>query len=485
MAYGLSDTGFTVKRLNDIITELKVNAESGFASLVEPGDIVNTSDTSVLGRFIKLIAAPLADLWEAGQDVYSAFDITQATGNSLENLTLLGGVPRKSATASTVNLVCYGDYGTVIPSDSNVRSSSTGKAFSTTAGITLDESLCVAIQIAPTSVANSTAYSFTYQISGINASPVTVSITSDSSATESEIVNAIIALVNASHSTYITATLVDGEALIQEVNQGYTCTFDVNTDFTISKVKKGVDAECTENGPIAQVADSIQSIQSPVIGWDTVTNPSAAVEGTNLETDTELRSRYYTAKFQDSVNTYEAIYAALVKLDGVEQVIIYENETDVALISPPVPAHSFYPIVLGGNTQEIAQAIWDNKPAGILSYGNITEAVVDSQGVSHDVSFSRPTDLPIYVEVTVVTDSSYPTNGDDQIKQAVVDYINGLNIGNDVIYSRLYTPINTVAGHYITLLKVDDIYPPVSSANVTVDYYKRATITLSDVVVNS
>ena len=61
---GLSDTGFTVKRLNDIIAELKAKAESEFASLVEPGDIVNTSDTSVLGRFIKLFSAPLADLWE-------------------------------------------------------------------------------------------------------------------------------------------------------------------------------------------------------------------------------------------------------------------------------------------------------------------------------------------------------------------------------------------------------------------------------------
>lgn len=485
MAYGLSDTGFTVKRLNDIITELKVNAESGFASLVEPGDIVNTSDTSVLGRFIKLIAAPLADLWEAGQDVYSAFDITQATGNSLENLTLLGGVPRKSATASTVNLVCYGDYGTVIPSDSNVRSSTTGKVFSTTTGITLDESLCVAIQIAPTAVANSTAYSFTYQISGINASPVTVSITSDGSATESEIINDIIALVNASHSTYITATLVDGEALIQEVNQGYTCTFDVNTDFTISKVKKGVDAECTENGPNAQVSDSIQSIQSPVIGWNTVTNPSAAVEGTNLETDTELRSRYYTAKFQDSVNTYEAIYAALVKLDGVEQVIIYENETDIALISPPVPAHSFYPIVLGGNTQEIAQAIWDNKPAGILSHGGVTEAVIDSMGVSHDISFDRPTDVDIYVAVSVSKDSNYPTNGDDQIKEALVAYLSGFNIGEDVLFSRLYTPINSVPGHYVTDLFIDITAVPVVSANITIDYFERAVIDIANISVTS
>ena len=45
---GLTDQGFSVKRLNDIIAELrKANAQTEFASLVQPGDIVNTSDTSV------------------------------------------------------------------------------------------------------------------------------------------------------------------------------------------------------------------------------------------------------------------------------------------------------------------------------------------------------------------------------------------------------------------------------------------------------
>ena len=481
---GLSSTGFSVKRLNDIIAELKAKAESEFASLVEPGDIVNTSDTSVLGRYIKLFAAPIADLWEAAQDVYSAYDINEATGNALENITLTGGVARKSATASTAELVCYGDYGTVIPVDSNVRSSSTGKVFSTASEITLDEGLCVAVQIAPAVVANSTAYSFTYQISGINNSPVTVSITSDGSATESEIVNAIITEVNTNHDTYLVATLVDSEALIQEVNQGYTCTFDVGTDWDISKVKKSVSATCSETGPNSQAADTIQSIQSPVIGWNTVTNPSAAVEGTNIETDSELRTRYALAKFQDSVNTYEAIYAAILKIDGVEQVIIYENETDVTN-GIGVPAHSFYPIVLGGNSIDIAQAIWDNKPAGILSYGSVTESVVDSQNVSHDISFDRPTDLPIYVEINLTTDSNYPADGDAQINQAVYDYINSLKIGEDVIFSRLYTPINTVAGHYVTSLKVDTVDPPTGTTNVTVDYYKRATVTLADIVVNS
>lgn len=482
---GLSDTGFSVKRLNDILASLKANAETELAAFVEPGDIVNTSDTSVIGRLNKIFAAPLADLWEAAQDVYTAFDVQQATGQSLENITVLGGVARKSATATTVQMVLYGDYGTVIPADSFIKSTTTGKVFATDSEVTLDESLCVAMRIAPAAVANSTAYSFTYQISGINNSPVTVTITSDGSATESEIVNAIITEVNTNHSAYLSAVLEDSEALITIYNQNYTCTFDVNTDWDISKTKKGVSSTCTETGPNSQIANTIQSIQSPVIGWDSATNPYAAVEGNNIETDGDLRNRYTLVKFQDSLNTYEAIYAAILKLDGVEQVIIYENETDIALINPPVPPHSFYPIVLGGNSRDIAQAIWDNKPAGILSYGGVTENVIDSQNVSHDISFDRPTDVDIYIEVEVTAQDGYPANGDEQIRQALVDYINTFGIGEDVIYSRLYTPINSVPGHYVNSLLVDVVDPPVGTSNVTIDYFERAVTSTVNIVVLS
>lgn len=481
---GLSSAGFSLKKLTDVISELKANAESEFASLVSPGDIVNTSDTAILGRWIKTVAAPIADLWQVAEDVYNAFDINQATGVALDNITMLGGVDRKIASASTVNMVCYGTYGTTIVADSLIKSASTGKVFATDSEITLDENLCVAVQLYPTAVANSTAYSFTYQISGINPSAVSVSITSDGTATQSEIVSALINKVNTDHSTYLSAELKDNQCLVTIYDQNYSCTFTTST-LTISKVKKGVSSTCTETGANAQDANTIQSINSPVVGWETATNPYAAVPGDVLETDTELRNRYILAKYQDSVNTYEAIYAAILKLDGVKQVVIYENETDTAFISPPVPAHSFYPIVLGGNTKEVAQTIWDNKPAGIQSYGTVVETITDSQGVDHDIGFDRPTDLPLYIDIQVTSQSSYPVGGDDQIKAAVIAFIEELGIGDDVIYSRLYTPVNSVAGHYVNYIRVGTAPSPMGTSNVTVDYYKRAVLSSANINVSS
>ena len=87
---GLSTTGFSVKRLTDIISSLKASANTEFSGFLTGGDVLDTTDNSVLGRWIKIIAEPLAELWETSQQVYSSFDINQATGVSLEELCALG-----------------------------------------------------------------------------------------------------------------------------------------------------------------------------------------------------------------------------------------------------------------------------------------------------------------------------------------------------------------------------------------------------------
>lgn len=470
---GLTDQGFSVKRLNDIIAELQANAQTEFASLVQPGDIVNTSDTSVLGRWIKTVSAPIADLWQAAQDVYSAFDLYQATGDALENLTLLGGVSRRAAYPSTGYILAYGDYGTTVPADSFVKSTVNGKVVATDSDVVLNETSATSILISPTTVANSTVYSFTFKIDNIDPSATTVSITSDSSATSDEIVNAIISAVNVSHGTILKATLVGGNALIEVIDNSTRCTFTAGS-FTISKVGKMVGATCTENGKNVFDENTLTSIQTPTIGLDSVTNPIVFETGDVIETDDALRSRYIVAKFQDSSNTYESIYAAVLKVNGVKQVSITENETDTAFVSPAVPPHSIYVVVLGGSEQDIAQAIWDNKAGGIGTYGSITKTVTDSRGIGHNISFDRPTNLDVYITVNVKKLSNYPLNGDDLIAAALSSYNDTLSVGDDVIYSRLFTPINSVPGHYVDSLYTGLTASPSGTTNISVAYNKIA-----------
>lgn len=235
-----------------------------------------------------------------------------------------------------------------------------------------------------------------------------------------------------------------------------------------------VFANAVNTGPIIALAGTLTEIDTPVSGWSTVTNALDATLGTDEETDVELRVRRAQSVARDATNVIDAIFAAVADIDGVTQVIVLENDTDAVDVNG-LPPHSFQVIVVGGDDTEIANAIWLTKPAGITSFGTTTVPVNDSQGIPHNISFSRPTTVDIYVEVTLNTFADYPSGGDDLVKQAIVDYANGdlvanrdFSLGDDIIYTRLYTPINSVQGHEITDLKIDTVSPPTGTSNIVI-----------------
>ena len=131
MTYGVTTEGFILKRLQDILTDQRAKAVQLFQDLVEPGDVVDTSTDTLLGRLIALDSSGDADLWEAAQLVYSAFDPNSATGIALDNLVAIGGLERQGETFTTVSLLLSGDTNTTIPSGSEVSSSSTNNKFTT------------------------------------------------------------------------------------------------------------------------------------------------------------------------------------------------------------------------------------------------------------------------------------------------------------------------------------------------------------------
>jgi uncharacterized phage protein gp47/JayE len=164
-------------------------------------------------------------------------------------------------------------------------------------------------------------------------------------------------------------------------------------------------------------------------------------------------------------------------------VVIYENDTDVTDANG-IPAHSFMPIVLGGISTNIAQAIWENKPLGIRSYGNTIVTIYDSQGFPHDIGFERPNPVPIYISLDLTTNSEFPQDGEQVIKDAIAAYMEAnFGIGEDVIYSRLYTPINSVPGHYINSLTIGTSPSPVGTSNIPIAFNELFSLDPNNIVI--
>jgi len=82
-------------------------------------------------------------------------------------------------------------------------------------------------------------------------------------------------------------------------------------------------------------------------------------------------------------------------------------------------------------------------------------------------SFAAGVDVDINVVRT--TDSDYPPDGDDQIEEAIREYLAGLSIGDDVLHHLVVAAIAEVPGIVTLVVTMRRDADPYTAANVTID----------------
>lgn len=202
-----------------------------------------------------------------------------------------------------------------------------------------------------------------------------------------------------------------------------------------------VTATCSLPGAVAALSGSITQIATPTRGWTSVTNPLAASVGTAAETDPELRARQSRSVALSALTPFVALDGAIASINGVTRHKLYENDTG-AIDKNDIPGHSLAAIVEGGDLLTIAQVIRGKKGQGVSTWGTQTALVTDLYGNPHFIHFSRPTNVPVFVAITLKAFQGYTSQIGEQIKNEVANYLNSLGIGDDVLISRLYSPAN-------------------------------------------
>jgi len=202
-----------------------------------------------------------------------------------------------------------------------------------------------------------------------------------------------------------------------------------------------VTAVAVDLGDINSPANTVTQIINPQPGWQTVNNVLASVPGAPVETDAALRKRQAISTELPSQTIFEGAVAAVAQLTGVTEISGFENDED-GPDSNGIPGHCISLVVEGGDAQTIANTIFAKKGPGTNTYGSTTETVTDSFGIPHYIHFYRPTQVPINVSLTVKALIGFTTVIQSSIAQAIVDYINGLSIGQALLNTRLYVPAN-------------------------------------------
>lgn len=247
-----------------------------------------------------------------------------------------------------------------------------------------------------------------------------------------------------------------------------------------------------EAGPIEVPVNGLDTVASAVLGWETVTNPNAAVPGDLEESDIAARARRRQTLALQSVSTVEAIISRVMSIPEVRSMSFRENTaaTTQTIDGISMVAHSIYACVQGGSDADVAQALYDTKTVGAAYNGAESVTVVDAlSGQAQVVKFDRPTDIPILVRVTV-----RPTALDVQnlVRDAIMDYVNGdleggmgLTVGVNVYPFEFSGACNQVEPSVVvTNVELSTDGSTWSSAPLTIALDEVATLQRSSITVN-
>ncbi|ECQ8328345.1 hypothetical protein GQG59_002200 [Salmonella enterica] len=250
-----------------------------------------------------------------------------------------------------------------------------------------------------------------------------------------------------------------------------------------------VTAICSNSGAVAALAGTITTINTPTRGWTSVTNPAAATVGAPAETDAELRIRQGQSVAIPSITPFEGVDGAIANIAGVTRHKLYENDTGKT-DGNGLPPHSISAIVDGGDVTEIARTIRGNKGQGVRTWGKTSVTVPDKYGNPHIISFSRPTDVPVYGKITLKVFAGYTSQIGVQIQQAVADYINRLMIGDQVLLSQIYSPANlgVVSGGNARYYDIQELLigkspETVAAANINIAYDESASCKPENIII--
>ena len=471
--YGVTEKGFVIKRLDEILEEIHTDLTDGFGfnTRLDPQSFLNVLVTTFGGK--------ISELWEVAQNSYYAKYPSTAEGSSLDNAVQYGGIRRAPNKYSYYKLHCTGIDGTIVRQGAVVATNTAPQMklnsvaeFEITRNAFNKAVVKVAAeetgQIYAVSI-NGTQYSYTSQSSDALA-----------------ILQGLAAVITASgytvsvDTTNVLLTIAD-----QTVSRSGVLVLSDN--LTTASVTVIADFATNEYGRYIFPNGTITEIVTVITGLEKVENLIIPTYGRLQETDVELRHSYLAKSAIRSTRMIDSICSQLIdNVANVESATGYENDTDNT-DSEGRPPHSVEIVVDGGDESEIATVILDKKAAGIQTYGSVTVNVATEYGDTVPISFNRPEYVYVWMKITLDADASHlPTNYANLTIDSVVSDAASLHAGdnllaqtfNDGIYATVggvtYVDIKCATTTSTSYVPDDDEYTHI---NVAVTSRQKAVVT--------
>lgn len=363
MAFGVTPSGFVRKTLAEIKKEIEDDQRNNINSGL------NLTSTSVFGQINGIMSAQLDELWQLAQAVYSSQYPDSASAAALDDVANLVGVTRLPAAKSSVTLTLNLAAGVTVPLGSELSLSGTGQRFLTTAAVTNAAAFSTNVTVAaeaqddgPVEAAAQSIDTIETPVTGWSAKTAIISANSEPySLSGKDItfnlfpqdVSTILVTFTTETTALDVANRINSQigSLVTATDAGGFVRVENNSDVPGNSIE------------VNETSTALADFDFPT-GVVKGFNSTDASVGRFLETDSQLRLRRIQSLTIRGASTLEAIRSGVNQLNGVSETQVFENTT-LTRDNNGREAKSFEVIVQGGVNQEIADKIFELKPAGI------------------------------------------------------------------------------------------------------------------------
>lgn len=431
--YGVTDKGFSVKRLDEILEEIHADLSEKFK--------FNTrqDSQSFLNVLITTYGGQIAELWETAQASYYAKYPSTAEGVSLDNAVQYGGIRRSPNKYSYYTLHCTGDDGTIVRQGATVATNTAPQMKLSAVSefeITREKFNRVSVRIAAPVIG---------EIYSISINGIQYSYTSQSD-DELEIIEGLGKIVNPDgYMVTVNESNITLDISCEAVSRSGILVLSDN--LTTASVTVLADFATIDYGKFIFPNGTVTVMITNISGFNEVENLIEPTYGRLQETDVELRHSYLSKSAIRSTRMIDSICSQLINnVPNVESATGYENDTDDT-DEEGRPPHSVEIIVDGGDEAKIAAIILDKKAAGIQTYGEIAVNVATEYGDSVPINFNRPEYVYVWMKVTLDADKSHlPTNYANLTIDSIVSDSSKLQAGDNMLSQTFNDGIYSTVG---------------------------------------
>lgn len=416
------------------------------AQLEIGGDFPTSPDTR-FGQLASIFANSHKSLWDLGQAVTDTQNRDTAEGVYLDYLAGISHLTRLKESGSTGQLLFTGRQSTLIPALFACKDLQNRNVL-TKVPLTLNRANCYQSTFSVKILQDNVDYT-------LNVEGVEYTVNGGISPTISNILNNL-KLTLDNGTTDFSSEVVDETIVLTYSSYNNNLTTTNSDSLNMDSVGSLVSSEAAVSGDASFDANTITRLVSSNINVDSVTNVTSFVKGRDEESDEDLRIRMSEREESTGTATKPSIESALSEVEGVSAALIIVNDTLVDDQTTGVPAKHFETFITGGDDNAIAEVLWKTKSLFGNSHGTINKTVIDDNGDTQSIRFSRNTGKFAHVRVTYTINDEevFPSDGEDRMKASVVSFGNRMKQGEDLEPTKFYGPLYGIEGMFVGNIQV-------------------------------